>query len=343
MAAKLGGAVVTAGLFAEWQPRYADRGIATFPVRNKRPAVKGYLQAGLRASREFAGKFPSEGAFGLACKKNRIVVLDVDSPDERLLADALSEFGPTPFVVRSGSGNFQAWYRHNGERRQVRPDHRPIDILGGGFVVAPPSIGANGSYTILTGSLDDLSSLPEMITRPAAAAPVTPVGVAPIAGLTEVGRRNDTLWRVCMTRVRKCSDISELMGVAEHHNSLAFYEPLPDAEVRKIVASAWEKERVGDNWFGRGRMVALSTYEIDGLLGSDPDACVLLIVLRRHHWGRDFVVANGMAPHMPGGGWTRKRFASARQRLIDEGAIEQVWPASRLRGPAVYRFKGEQN
>lgn len=157
------------GLFAEWQPRYAERGIATFPVRNKRPAVKGYLKAGMRASQEFASKFPGEGAFGLACRNSGITVLDVDTPDERVLADAMSEFGPTPFVVRSGSGNHQAWYRHNGERRRVRPDHRPIDILGDGFVVAPPSIGAKGIYTILTGSLDDLAGLPAMravLSRP---------------------------------------------------------------------------------------------------------------------------------------------------------------------------------
>jgi hypothetical protein len=29
------------GLFAAWQPRYAEHGIATFPVREKRPVANG--------------------------------------------------------------------------------------------------------------------------------------------------------------------------------------------------------------------------------------------------------------------------------------------------------------
>src|SRR4051812_607452 len=151
----------SAGIFAEWQRRYAELGLATFPVEGKRPTIRGYMKVGLAASQQLAIKFPAAEAFGLACRKNRITVLDVDAPDERLLADIMSEVGPSPFVVRSGSGNFQAWYRHNGEPRRIRPDpSRPIDILGDGFVVAPPSLAPNGAYAIIEGSLDSLAHLP---------------------------------------------------------------------------------------------------------------------------------------------------------------------------------------
>ena len=319
------------GVFAEWQPRYAEHGIATFPVRDKRPAVKGYLRAGIRASQQFASKFPSEAAFGLACRKNLITVLDVDSSDERLLADALDEFGPTPFIVRSGSGNFQAWYRHNGERRRVRPDRRPIDILGDGFTVAPPSIGSKGSYGNISGSLDDLASLPTMRAPANDPSPLEQI---------ETGRRNQTLWRECMARARDCGSLSELMEVAVQQNRAIFFEPLPDQEVLRIVASAWSKELAGENWFGRGSRVVLDAAEIDGLLNSDPDAFLLLTMLRRHHWRRQFVIANALAATMPRGGWPRQRFAAARRRLIEAGAIEEIRPASRHSGPAVYQFKG---
>ncbi|WP_157726824.1 bifunctional DNA primase/polymerase [Qipengyuania flava] len=87
--------------FGEWQPRYEEAGIATFPVRDKKPAVQGYLKAGLRASRQFAGRFAAEEAFGFACKRNNICVLDVDTPSEQTLCDALAKFGPTPIIVRS--------------------------------------------------------------------------------------------------------------------------------------------------------------------------------------------------------------------------------------------------
>jgi len=70
----------------------------------------------------------------------------VDTPDERVLADALGRHGPTPLVIRSGSGNWQAWYRNGGEPRRVRPwADKPIDILGDGFTVAPPSRGVQGT------------------------------------------------------------------------------------------------------------------------------------------------------------------------------------------------------
>ena len=51
---------------------------------------------------------------------------------------------------------------------------------------------------------------------------------------------------------------------------------------------------------------------IDKLIGESQDAFVLLTLLQRHHWGRSFVLANAMASQL---GWTRKRFAEARQLL----------------------------
>ena len=35
-----------------------------------------------------------------------------------------------------------------------------------------------------------------------------------------------------------------------------------------------------------------------------------LMYLRRHHWGRNFYLANETCTLMPGGGWSRKRFAA---------------------------------
>ncbi len=326
--------------FSEWQPRYASLGIPTFPVRNKRPAVRGYLKIGIGASQQFAMKFAAEDAFGLACRRNGITVLDVDAPDERLLADAMSEVGPTPFVVRSASGNFQAWYRNGGERRRVRPDpKRPIDILGDGFVVAPPSRSSKGSYEIISGGLDDLANLPTMRS------PGAPSGISlahDMQPLMEVGQRNDALWKHCMSKAHHCSNIDVLMEEAMSFNRTQFYEPLSDGEVLRVVASSWAKELSGANWFGRGGRVIFDTAEVDELLHQEPDAFMLLTILRRHHWGREFVVANAMAEGMPKGGWRRQRLAAARQRLMDLGVIEEVRPANRQIGPAVFRFKGGQ-
>ena len=326
------------GVFAEWQPRYAEFGLATFPVREKRPAIRGYMGLGLAASQKLAIKFPTANSFGLACRKSRITVLDVDAPDERLLADMMSELGPSPFIVRSASGNFQAWYRHSGESRKIRPDpDRPIDILGDGFVVAPPSRISSGCYTIVQGSLECLAQLPPLRTTA-----VRTAARATGAELIPRGRRNDALWRACMARAVECRSASNLMELAVSLNATMFYEPLPDAEVLRVVASAWAKELAGENWFSRGGRVVVSAAEVDGLLGDDPDAFVLLMILRRYHWGRPFVIANAMADTMPGGGWHRKRLAAARSTLERLSQIEKLRAASKHHGPALYQFKGGQ-
>ena len=82
--------MASVGIFAEWQPCYAEAGIATFPVRGKRPAIKGYLKAGLKASDQFRIKYPDDDTFGFACRRSRITVLDIDDPDERILWEAVS-------------------------------------------------------------------------------------------------------------------------------------------------------------------------------------------------------------------------------------------------------------
>ena len=86
-----------------------------------------------------------------------ITILDVDSTNERILAAALDRHGHTPVIARSGSGKYHGYYRHNGERRLIRPESdKPIDILGSGLAVAPPSRGSKGCYEFIQGGLDDI-------------------------------------------------------------------------------------------------------------------------------------------------------------------------------------------
>lgn len=339
------------GIFAQWQPQYAALGIVTFPVKDKKPAVRHYLKMGLGASEDLVNRFPDSDALGLACRRNGITVVDVDAPDEHLLAEALDQFGPTPFVVQSGSGHFQAWYRHGGEGRCVRPDpSRPIDILGHGFVVAPPSRSDRGSYAIISGCLDDLGRLPRLRSHSYVTS-ADRVGeiVNPdlreeqlwSEGKVQRGRRNDQLWRECMRQAPYCSTMAELMQRAAGMNASMFYEPLPDEEVLRVVASAWLKTETGQNWFGRGGRVVLTDQHVDRLVRDHPDALILLAFLKRHHWGRpEFLVANSMAEVL---GLTRKRLAAARKHLEAIGELVMVRRPSPLTGPAVYRFNDGQN
>lgn len=331
------------GTFAKWQPIYAEAGIATFPVDGhaKKPAVGNYLKGGLPASREWARKFSDASALGIACgRRNRLTVLDIDSPDEGLLGRALDKFGDTPIIIRTASGKFHAWYRHNGEGRKIRTamPGEPVDVLGNGFALAPPSRGSVGSYEFISGSLADLKQLPRMTAQ--TAAPSAPPAVStPDITLVGQGERNNMLYRACMVQAPLCAGLDQLMDFAQALNRSGFVHPLGDEELRRTVANSWAMEESGRNWFGTGRRVVSTHDEVDGLMQDDPDAYLLLTKLRRHHWGdAPFVIANQMHEVMPGGGWTRKRLAAARASLELRGLVLLIRKHSKANGPAIYRF-----
>jgi len=324
--------------FGRWQPEYGQRGIATFPVRiidgQKKPVIRGWQRVGLPGSAELAQKFSDADAFGFCPgQRSRITVLDVDTSDERVLADALVQHGQTPIVVRSGSGNHQAWYRNNGERRLIRPfEGKPIDVLGGGFVIAPPSKGAKSSYQFIEGGLADIDSLPIMrgpVVSPAQT--VEPVST---------GARNGALFKWCMRQGHHCDDFDALLDVARTRNE-EFSPPLTDDEVVKVAKSAWGYTERGENRFGTpGAFFPLA--EANHLIATDQDAFVLLAFLRANNGpGRTFMVTNTLSKTF---GWTIKRLAEARKSLRLYSYIEQVKRASTGR-PALYRWKskGGQN
>ncbi len=344
------------GVFAENQPVYAEHGIATFPLNdNKRPAVKGWNKIGQRASREFAAKFTDANALGFVTnERNGLTVLDIDSTDEKVLANALARQGETPMIVRTASGKAHAYYRHNGERRRIRPwDGLPIDVLGaGGLVVAPPTLVTKGEYHFIQGSLDDIDRLPVMRgldpdfyigRKPAQTHLVVPDDFiandnepAPQESPIPEGTRNDALWRFCMAhasahRFGTGNTIGRgaLIEAARQCNADCV-PPLPDPEVIEIASGAWGYEARGSNWFGTGRRVVASHDEMDRL---SPDAFYLLTRLRRHHWGRNFLVANAMADTL---GWSRKRFAAARAELERLGKIKLLRKANQWQGAALY-------
>jgi hypothetical protein len=198
--------------------------------------------------------------------------------------------------------------------------------------MAPPSQLNSGQYQIIKGSLADLARLEPM--KAADALVGRPIRTETPSGIGE-GRRNATLWRHCMRHAHHCDAIDDLLDVARTFNDIRLEPPLTDTEVIKIAASAWGYTAQGKNLFSRGGSVVMPHADIDGLLRESPDAFILESVLRRHHWGRQFVIANAMAETMPRGGWSRKRFAKAKRELENRNRIWLVRPAN-YRSPALY-------
>lgn len=319
------------GAFAEWQPRYAEHGIATFPVDiledgRKKPAVGGYLKLGAQYSSQLTFKFGGHEALGLACRRNKITVLDVDTPDERVLADAISRHGHTPFIVRSGSGNWQAWYKNSGESRRVRPDaHVPIDILGDGYVVAPPSLARKGRYELVQGSMDDLDRLPPMkpVINNNEQSVEKPKPKVLASTLREGDGRNNSLFRRALRCARQARTEEELVQMVAHANQ-QFAEPLPMDEVLSVSHSAWGYKEKGRLMVPGGEATAVIFKSDMDHLWDAPNAMALLIRLRLAHGyrkGGTFALAQVIAASM---GLSVPTYRAARDVLVDRCFLEII-------------------
>ena len=231
-------------VFRSSQPSYAAHGIATFPVRvderGKVPAIRGWQLIGLQGSAKLALTMADADALGFCPgRRSGLTILDIDSSDERILAEALDRHGSTTILVRSGSGNYQAWYRWDGEGRLIRPNpDKPIDILGAGFVVAPPSKGIKLVYEFIGGGLDDLDGLQCLRNVPPPKSQQTHSTKRLAIRDVAKGDRNNALWEHCMRAAHHCDDFDALLDVARTSNA-SFLPALMDDEVVKIANSAW--------------------------------------------------------------------------------------------------------
>lgn len=224
------------GVFAEHAPAYMAAGLPVFPVntRAKRPAVRNWQRSGIHATREWIGRHGDADGLGLCMgERSRLVEVDVDAAGPACLAEAIERFGETPVVIRTPSDKHKLWYRHNGERRRIRPiSGLPIDVLGAGFTVAPPSYRPDlaRSYGFLKGSLADLDRLPPI--RGGA----LQSGYQRAAETVREGERNNVLWRWCMVEARFCDDVDALIDAAQTW-ACAMPVPLDPREVEPRARS----------------------------------------------------------------------------------------------------------
>ena len=307
------------GVFAEWQPRYAERGVATFPVENKVPCVHGWQKLGIKGSTQLAMKFAAADAFGFKCgARNRITLIDIDSPDERIVGEAIKLYGESPIIWRTGSGNHAMPFRYNGEARRIRPmSELPIDVLGGGYAVAPPSMGTETRYEFLQGNLDDLDRLP--MARVAKVEQLEAQGHA--HDRISEGERDKTLFRYALADAPHVDNLDALIDVVRTRN-MNCEPPLTEAEASRIATSAWRYQQEGRNLVGLGRSFVVSNADYKLVREEGGDAAALLYCdLRSQHWGRDFALSKAMAATM---GWGLPKWRRAREALVRLGFIHRI-------------------
>jgi Bifunctional DNA primase/polymerase, N-terminal/Primase C terminal 1 (PriCT-1) len=304
------------GVFACWQPRYAEHGVATFPVsiEDKKPVVRGWRRLGVGYSAQLALRFPTNDAFGFAAGgTSGITVLDIDTTDERVRDDAFARYGEPRVVVRTLSGHWHGWYRYNGEPRRIRPwPGKRVDILGKGCAIAPPSQGPRSRYEFIQGGLDDLDHLTKLRGLD------LPTGDGPIPE----GRRDDTLFRLLLREVKACDDFDTLLDVARTIN-MSCVPPLHDAQVVSKAKQAWAYEVSGNNWVGRKARASTDREEILALSHS-PAAAMLLNLLRVSHPspGAEFAIDQVKTAELLG--WSRQMLRSSIETLIAANRLERT-------------------
>jgi len=330
------------GVFAEWQPRYADHGVATFPLliegKTKKPATKGYNRVGLKGSGQLAIKFPDVDALAfMAGGRSGLSLVDIDSPDdEDLLREVLRRYGDTPLISRTGSGGFHCYYRHGGEGRKIRVDpSMPVDLIGGGVAAAPPSLGAGGrAYRFIRGNIADLHRLP-FIRGDAGRADVQE---AVKRELVQVGNRNRALFEHLMREARHVDTFDDLLDVARTYADNEFEAPLPEAELLQTAKSAWGYETTGKNKFGQAATLNLHRDVVLVHAAKNPEAFALFSILQAQHKGLrgEFALSKAMADSM---GWHLRKFKAARDYLVDVGLVTCTHPGGRgPKDPPRYRF-----
>jgi hypothetical protein len=222
------------------------------------------------------------------------------------------------------------YYRHDGEGREIKPDERhPIDELGGGLCIAPPSTKpAGGGYAWLRGGLPVIPNLPK-IRRGAIQKP-RDVERVPAGPRVPIGQRNAQLFRYCRQIVGYCDDLDQLIDAARTWSDSKCVEPMPEAEIVKTANSVFK--------FQGGRKQVMRHIVESPLykrLIANVEVWALFSYLATENGpNAEFMVADGLGPAR---GWPQRFVPKARRALLDMGAIKCVrFPRKGV--PALYRW-----
>lgn len=312
--------------FASVAPELAGTwGLPVLPLDGKRPMFNRWqrMACGIKQVSEWAERYPDANVGLKTGARSQLTVIDIDDMEQA--EKVIDLCGDTPMQARTPRGGLHLYYRHRDEtnRAGIIPG---VDVRGeGGVVAAPPSYRRGDPSDSLTGRpyafcAGDWHSMPDL-------PPVRPGGLAELDQMTrgapvEVGSRNDTLFRACMSYAPSAGSLEALADHAAAINA-ELPEPLSSDEVVKTARSAWSYQTSGRNWIGaiKDREVKMHLYQ------SNPDAALLLNMLRDHHGTRTEPFAaspKAMAEAGLIGRWGHSRYRTAIKELADAGFIHRV-------------------
>lgn len=323
------------GAFAQAFSDFASHGVTLIPTladRPSKPMIARPSRIGFRASCGFVDdpKFANANAAIWTGPRAKLTIVDVDSPDPAIHAEAIRQHGDTPVKAATPSGGLHLYYRHACETRRIRPhgDALPLDILGNGLAVAPPSIRpetaekAGGVYRFLEGSPADFDRLP-VIIHGSIPDPhrETVAAVRRDLGAVQAGAgRNAALFRLARIAAQDCATQADHLAAVLAANQ-NFPQPLPVLEAQTVAANAWRYKQAG-KLIVPGRKSGLLYLDDFARCGNLP-AIGLLGYLRAHH-APDHVFAIVPASVAKALGVGKAAIRSAREHLVSTGQLVLV-------------------
>ena len=314
--------------------------IPTQPDDPKEPMVKRPASFGIPAIRQLAAQPKYHDANAAICcgERSRLTVVDIDSPDDADLHEVIDIFGDTPLKARTPSGGLHLYFRYGGEKRIVRPFGRelPVDVLGSGIAVVPPSIRPprtdkpGGQYEIVEGDLSLLPKLPAARSYPQTVGrhkasstrlKSNPACVPEQKDMRDGDGRNQRLFDICRSIAKAKSEEDQYIQRVLQENT-KFAEPMSEDEVLSIAHRVWGWKCDGRLFVAGDRPGFIRTSE-ERELFSNRSALALLVYIRGNHTARHVfaVVPEAIAPELFMASSTAWR---ARDFLVEQGYLEKV-------------------
>ncbi len=256
---------------------YRQRGWAPIPIKRgtKQTALvrlAPYLER--PATVEELSAWSWSGVGIVTGRVSGVLVLDVDGPEGE--AELRKHGHPVTPMVRSAGGGLHLYFKHPEQHVRTGIRVAPgLDVkAAGGYVVAPPSVGANGEpyEWIVSPEEAELAEAPawliDLLERERPKGPAGPVGER-----IPSGERNKGLASLAGTMRRRGMGEAEILAALEVANEQRCEPPLEAAEVEKIAASVSRYEPVAEVAYisanGRGGTKPPRAYNLTDLGNSE--------------------------------------------------------------------------